>query len=80
MQAVSRTVNYERFCAVSTQDELMTRAEFIAAARIALPTAERWAAQGIGPKPIRLGPRLLRYRRVEVEAWLRGQAVVGTSK
>jgi len=58
----------------------MKRAEFTAAARISTPTAERWAAQGIGPQPIRIGPRLLRYRRDEVEAWLRGQSVVGTSK
>ncbi|WP_033356284.1 hypothetical protein, partial [Kitasatospora aureofaciens] len=30
----------------------------------------RWAKQGIGPQPKRIGPRLLRYNRAEVLAYL----------
>ncbi|NRQ30684.1 AlpA family phage regulatory protein [Nonomuraea sp. NN258] len=37
---------------------------------VSVRTLERWAELGIGPRPIRLGPRLIRYRHAEVEAWL----------
>lgn len=36
---------------------------------ISVRTLERWARKGIGPKPIRRGPRLIRYDASEVEAW-----------
>lgn len=64
-----RDVNYRKVCAVETQ-ELMTRAEFAARLGIAPITAAHWAMQGIGPQPIKLGPRLLRYRKSDVDAWL----------
>jgi predicted DNA-binding transcriptional regulator AlpA len=50
--------------------DLMTRAELAVLARVDRRTLERWAARGIGPRPIRHGPRLIRYRRSEAEGWL----------
>jgi excisionase family DNA binding protein len=49
---------------------LLTRDEVAELARVHRRTLDRWAAQGIGPQPVRHGPRLIRYRRREVEEWL----------
>jgi predicted DNA-binding transcriptional regulator AlpA len=51
--------------------EPLTRHEYAALARVHPDTVKRWARQGIGPKPHRIGPRLLRYDRAEVLAYLR---------
>ncbi|GAA4630047.1 hypothetical protein GCM10023196_053800 [Actinoallomurus vinaceus] len=48
----------------------MTRREWAALARISIATAKRWSRQGIGPEAVKVGPRLVRYRRADVEAWL----------
>ncbi len=37
---------------------------------ITIATLDRWAKKGICPAPIKLGPRLVRYRRSEILAWL----------
>ncbi|WP_369294095.1 helix-turn-helix transcriptional regulator [Micromonospora sicca] len=37
---------------------------------VSVRTLERWAQQGIGPRPVKAGPRFVRYRASEVEAWL----------
>jgi len=50
--------------------ELMTRDEFARVARVHRRTLDAWATKGIGPQPVRHGPRLIRYRRGEVEKWL----------
>lgn len=55
---------------MSERSEVMTRDEVAEAARVHRRTLDKWAALGIGPRPIRHGPRLIRYRRREVEAWL----------
>lgn len=41
---------------------------------ICVRTLERWAKRGIGPRPIRIGPRLVRYHPTEVDAWLSSDA------
>jgi predicted DNA-binding transcriptional regulator AlpA len=51
-------------------DELLTRAEVARLARVSGETVRRWGEQGIGPSPIRLGPRSVRYRLDDVTAWL----------
>jgi predicted DNA-binding transcriptional regulator AlpA len=56
--------------ATQTQDAI-TRPEFAALARVSVPTLRRWARAGIGPRPRKLGPRLVRYDRDEVMAYLR---------
>jgi predicted DNA-binding transcriptional regulator AlpA len=43
------------------RDILLTRREAAEYLRKSAPTLERWAAQGIGPKPIKVGPRSVRY-------------------
>jgi predicted DNA-binding transcriptional regulator AlpA len=43
------------------RDILFTRKEAAAYLKKSEPTLERWAAQGIGPKPIKVGPRSVRY-------------------
>lgn len=51
-------------------DQWLTRLEFAALARVHESTLYRWARQGIGPQAHRMGPRLVRYSRREVVAWL----------
>ncbi|WP_043615260.1 helix-turn-helix transcriptional regulator [Nonomuraea candida] len=53
---------------------LLSRSVVAERCGISVRTLERWAELGIGPRPIRLGPRLIRYRDAEVEAWLNGAA------
>ena len=47
--------------------ERMTRDELAALWRISPRTLLRWEADGIGPRPLRIGGRVL-YRREDVEA------------
>ena len=54
-----------------TEQDLMRRAKVATYYGVTVRTLERWAREGIGPKPIRLGPRTIRYRRRDVEAWAR---------
>ena len=42
-------------------DILYTRSEAAEYLRKAVPTLERWARIGIGPKPLKVGPRGVRY-------------------
>jgi phage terminase Nu1 subunit (DNA packaging protein) len=56
---------------MSEDSDLMTRTELAAIARVHRNTLADWAAQGIGPRPIRHGPRLIRYQKREVYQWLR---------
>lgn len=49
----------------------LTRQEYADLARVHRDTVKRWARQGIGPQPRKIGPRLVRYRRDEVLAYLR---------
>jgi hypothetical protein len=61
---------------MADQKDLLTGAEFAAMARVTLRAVRAWSAKGVGPKPLRPpGSRLVRYRRDEVETWLRGEAV-----
>jgi predicted DNA-binding transcriptional regulator AlpA len=50
--------------------DYLTRDEFAALAGVHRRTVEQWGAQGIGPRPVRHGPRLIRYRRADALAWL----------
>jgi DNA-binding transcriptional MerR regulator len=59
---------------MTDQDELITGAEFAAAAKVTIRAVRLWAEKGIGPKPLRpAGARLVRYRRRDVDAWLKGE-------
>ncbi|MFG6193373.1 helix-turn-helix transcriptional regulator [Nonomuraea sp. JJY05] len=68
-----------RICQSTAQrsDDWLTTAELACLARVSLSTVRRWARQGIGPRPRRVGPRLVRYHRPEVETWLTGTSKKG---
>lgn len=52
------------------EQRFVSRKAVAARIEVCVRTLERWEKAGIGPAPIRLGPRLVRYRAHEVEAWL----------
>ena len=58
---------------VDALPQRLTRAELAAFWRVSVRTIERHEASGHGPKPIRLGGRIL-YRREDVLAWEQAQA------
>lgn len=56
---------------MNDQDLLLTAADFADRARVTVRAVRRWAAEGIGPIPIKPpGSRIVRYRKGEVDAWL----------
>lgn len=59
--------------AMTEQDQL-TRVEASVVLDVSVRTLERWAQAGIGPQPIKRGPRLVRYNAAEVRAFRAGQA------
>jgi excisionase family DNA binding protein len=54
--------------------EYLTVNEVAALARAPIATIYQWNHRGIGPRPRRVGRRLL-YRRDEVLAWIEAQQV-----
>lgn len=56
--------------AAAPAPELLTTEEFRRRARISKRTAIRWRLAGIGPKPVRIGPRAIRYRASDVDEFL----------
>ena len=55
----------------------LTRAELASLWRVSARTIERREALGIGPRPMRIGGRVL-YRREDVLAWEQAQ-IIGAS-
>lgn len=53
-----------------TDRELLTAAEYRRLARNSKSTIARWRRDGIGPQPIKVGPRAIRYRASEVKEFL----------
>ena len=54
-------------------EELITEQELARLLSVSLSTVKRLRASGEGP-PVRIGKRAIRYRRSDVQAWLRRQA------
>lgn len=50
--------------------ELLTQQETAALLKVSVSTLKRWRTVGTGPRYLRVG-RAVRYRRSDVEAWLR---------
>ncbi|QQM41996.1 helix-turn-helix transcriptional regulator [Streptomyces liliifuscus] len=48
----------------------MTRREYASLAGVHPDTVKRWARLGIGPRPRKIGPRLVRYNPTEVCKYL----------
>ncbi|GII89708.1 hypothetical protein Ssi03_76980 [Sphaerisporangium siamense] len=51
-------------------EQYLSRQIVAARVGVCVRTLERWEKRGIGPAPIRVGPRLVRYRAAEVDAWM----------
>lgn len=49
---------------------LLTTREVAELARVHPKTVERWRYEGVGPRPVKLGPRTVRYRRTDVRRFL----------
>jgi predicted DNA-binding transcriptional regulator AlpA len=56
-------------------DTLINRATLIDWLGIDRSTAMRWQRKGFGPRPIKLGKNLVRYRRGDVRAFLASREV-----
>ncbi len=54
----------------AAQDRVLTREEAAERCRVSTWTLMRWRRLGIGPKPMRVGPRFIRYSAAEVDRWL----------
>lgn len=56
--------------------ELATRQQVAEYTQTSVPTLARWAAEGVGPAFVRLGPErgAVRYRREDVLAWIAARA------
>ena len=54
----------------TTGSRLLTRAEFCSVLSISQPCAERWAQKGVGPRPVKIGPRRIGYRVADVLAFI----------
>jgi excisionase family DNA binding protein len=52
----------------------MTEAAVARLLAVSLSTVKRLRASGEGPPAIKVGKRAIRYRRSDVEAWLRRRA------
>jgi excisionase family DNA binding protein len=57
--------------AIGDDDELLTAKEVARMLAVSLATFKRLRKAGEGPPSIRVGERAIRYRRGDVEAWLR---------
>ena len=51
--------------------DYLTRDELAQVVGVHRRTLDHWAARGLGPRPIKQGPRRVRYHRAEVARWLR---------
>jgi predicted DNA-binding transcriptional regulator AlpA len=59
--------------------ELLEPAEAAYVLNLSVPTLARWRMTGIGPRFVRPAPRVVRYRRADLEQWI-GSSVRSTSE
>ena len=59
---------------------LLTPAEAADRLAVSAKTLERWRSTGDGPPYIALGRRLVRYRRADVDAFVRRQKTANTAQ
>jgi predicted DNA-binding transcriptional regulator AlpA len=55
-------------------DELLTEREIFARYRLSIPWQRRTRRERRGPRFLKLG-KMVRYRRLDIEAWLEANAV-----
>jgi predicted DNA-binding transcriptional regulator AlpA len=54
----------------STTQQLMTANDLAAELGLGPQTLAQWRWQGVGPAYVKVGQRLVRYRRGDVDTWL----------
>jgi predicted DNA-binding transcriptional regulator AlpA len=52
-----------------TSEILLTEGQFSDRYQIPQRTLQRWRSSGDGPLFVRIGPRCVRYRQSDIEAW-----------
>jgi excisionase family DNA binding protein len=52
-------------------EQWLTEPQVAEALDCSISTVRSWRKRGVGPQYHRLGPRLVRYRRADIDAWLR---------
>ena len=60
-------------------DELLDQHEVAAILRVAIPTLQDWRWKGEGPRFVKLGKRVVRYRRADIEAFVEAGSHGGAS-
>ena len=54
--------------------KMLKRRDVAEAVGVAERTIDRWLAHGTFPQPVEIGPRTLRWREVDLEAFVDGRA------
>lgn len=57
------------------QEQLLTREEVAALLRVHVRTLRRMALEGVIPPPIRIGERVIRWRRETLTTWLNAKDI-----
>ena len=52
-------------------DGLLSMREVLALLRVSRSTLTRWIREGAFPRPVKLGKRAVRWRRSDIEGWLK---------
>jgi predicted DNA-binding transcriptional regulator AlpA len=53
--------------------ELLTDLEVAGALKMSRQTLANWRSDGRGPRFVKIGPRIVRYHRADLEAWIEEQ-------
>ena len=53
--------------------DILTEKQLAQSKQISVSLVRKWRRNGEGPPFLRVGAKLIRYRRADVEAWLTGQ-------
>jgi len=77
--AMQKSLSSEIVAAADGQlTPLLTRPQLAALLNTSVPTLERWAQLGVGPRVTKIGPRQIRYHKDDVRAFLEaGQRPAG---
>ena len=59
--------------------EVWKTSEAAAYLRISVSSLTKWRITGYGPKYIRIGPKAVRYRQEDLDAWMAENVVSNTS-
>lgn len=60
---------------ITVADPVYTPSEAAGILKVKVATLKDWRVRGVGPYYIRSGPKFIRYRQSDIDAWLDGQRV-----